>query len=194
MELNMQIKKHRTEMNLSQEQLAEKLYVTRQTISNWETGKNYPDIHSLLLMSSLFGVTLDQLMKGDYEMMKKEIKAEDIKKFRRDSVILTILLLMSALLIAPLVYFLEFIGIMIAVLIFGITLGFAVKMEKYKKENDIQTYKEIVSFLNGKRLDEIEKHQEFGKRPYQAFVLALACGLITFVIGILVIKLSSIII
>ena len=47
MELNTQIKKYRTELNLSQEELAEKVYVTRQTISNWETGKSYPDIHSL---------------------------------------------------------------------------------------------------------------------------------------------------
>ena len=54
MELNAQIKKYRTELNLSQEELAEKVYVTRQTISNWENGKSYPDIHSLLLLSSLF--------------------------------------------------------------------------------------------------------------------------------------------
>ena len=38
MELNEQIKKYRTEMNLSQEELAEKIYVTRQSISNWENG------------------------------------------------------------------------------------------------------------------------------------------------------------
>lgn len=47
MELNTQIKKYRTKLNLSQEELAEKVYVTRQTISNWETGKSYPDIYSL---------------------------------------------------------------------------------------------------------------------------------------------------
>lgn len=47
MELNKQIKKYRTIMNLTQEDLAERVYVTRQTISNWETGKSYPDIHSL---------------------------------------------------------------------------------------------------------------------------------------------------
>lgn len=41
MELNAQIKKYRTELNLSQEELAEKVYVTRQTISNWENGKSY---------------------------------------------------------------------------------------------------------------------------------------------------------
>ena len=67
MELNEQIKKYRTEMNLSQEELAEKIYVTRQSISNWENGKNYPDIHSLLLLSSLFGISLDQLVKGDID-------------------------------------------------------------------------------------------------------------------------------
>ena len=51
-------------MDLSQEALAEKVYVTRQTISNWENGKSYPDIHSLLLLSSVFHVTIDQLIKG----------------------------------------------------------------------------------------------------------------------------------
>ena len=61
MELNEQIKKYRTEMNISQEELAEKIYVTRQSISNWENGKTYPDIHSLLLLSSLFGISLEDL-------------------------------------------------------------------------------------------------------------------------------------
>lgn len=42
MELNAQIKKYRTELNLSQEELAEKVYVTRQTLSNWKNGKSYP--------------------------------------------------------------------------------------------------------------------------------------------------------
>lgn len=56
-----QIKKYRTSLNLSQEELAEKIYVTRQTISNWENDKCYPDIHSLLLLSSVFNISLDQL-------------------------------------------------------------------------------------------------------------------------------------
>ena len=77
MELSIQIKKYRTELHLSQEELAEKVYVTRQTISNWENEKSYPDIHSLLLLSSLFNVSLDQLIKGDIEKMK-EIIAEQL--------------------------------------------------------------------------------------------------------------------
>ena len=48
MEIGKQIKKYRTEMKLSQEELAEKIFVSRQTISNWENNKNYPDVKSLL--------------------------------------------------------------------------------------------------------------------------------------------------
>lgn len=47
MELSKQIKKYRAEANLSQEELADKVFVSRQTISNWENNKNYPDIKSL---------------------------------------------------------------------------------------------------------------------------------------------------
>ena len=86
MELNAQIKKYRTELNLSQEELAEKVYVTRQTISNWENGKSYPDIHSLLLLSSLFNVSLDQLIKGDIETMKEIINEQEVKKLNHYSI------------------------------------------------------------------------------------------------------------
>ena len=65
MQVGNQIKKYRDQLHLSQEQLAEKIYVTRQTISNWETNKSYPDIHSLVLLSQIFNVSIDQLVKGD---------------------------------------------------------------------------------------------------------------------------------
>ena len=63
MELSKQIKKYRAEANLSQEELADKVFVSRQTISNWENNKNYPDIKSLVLMSEIFQVSLDNLSK-----------------------------------------------------------------------------------------------------------------------------------
>ncbi len=79
MELHTQIKKYRSNLNLSQEELAEKVYVTRQTISNWENNKNYPDIHSLLLLSSIFHISLDQLVKGDIDIMRQEISEAELK-------------------------------------------------------------------------------------------------------------------
>lgn len=77
MELSSQIRKHRTAQNLSQEQLADMLYVSRQTISNWENQKSYPDIHSLLMMSTLFDVSVDQLIKGDLNVMKEIISEKN---------------------------------------------------------------------------------------------------------------------
>ena len=85
MEIGTQIKRYRNELKLSQEELAEKVFVTRQTISNWETEKNYPDIHSVLLLSSIFNISLDQLIKGDIEIMKKKSvkqKSKNLIKLR----------------------------------------------------------------------------------------------------------------
>ena len=187
MELNTQVKKYRTNMNLSQEELAEKVYVTRQTISNWENNKNYPDIHSLLLLSSLFNISLDQLIKGDIDIMKEEIKESDLKRFYYYGKIFTVLFVITIISCVPLAIFLNYYGLIIWAIIFIITIYFALKVEKYKKENDVQTYKEIVAFTEGKRLDEIQKHQEYGKRPYQSFLLMLGSALITFFICILMI-------
>lgn len=63
MELERRLAELRKEKNVSQEELAEKLYVSRQTISNWERGKTYPDINSLLLIAAYFDVSSDCVQK-----------------------------------------------------------------------------------------------------------------------------------
>ena len=65
MNIGSKIKKSRTEAKITQEQAAEALGTSRQTISNWENEKSYPDIASVLKMSDLYGVSLDFLLKGD---------------------------------------------------------------------------------------------------------------------------------
>ena len=106
MEIKNQIRAYRSELGMSQEELAEAIYVTRQTVSNWETGKSYPDIQSLLRLSSLFGISLDQLIKGDWALMKEKINAEDVSTFNRLSKTLTLMMVISLLAWAPLAYFL----------------------------------------------------------------------------------------
>ena len=81
MELGNQIKKYRSELQLSQDQLAEHIYVSRQTISNWENEKSYPDVNSLVLLSEVFKTSIDNLIKGDIENMKEKINEQEIKKF-----------------------------------------------------------------------------------------------------------------
>ncbi len=185
MEIGKQIKKYRTERKLSQDELADKVYVTRQTISNWENDRNYPDIRSLVLLGNVFGVSLDILVKGDLEEMKEQINAEDKKRFDRDSGIFAILLIASIVLPIPMAHFLGWYGMAAYLVLFGIALYYALRVEKQKKKFDIQTYKEIVAFTEGKRLDELKKNQEIGKRPYQKVLLALGAGLITLVIAVI---------
>lgn len=183
MEIGRQIKKYRQELNMSQEELADQVFVTRQTVSNWENNKNYPDINSLLLLSSLFGISLDILVKGDVEKMEEMIKTEDIRKLKQHGWIYTVMLILSVVSVVPLFFLLWPVGIGIWVCIYGVTMWFARKIEKEKKMYDLGTYKEIKMFMEGKRLDEIEKIREEGKRPYQTWALAILFAVIGFALA-----------
>ncbi|HEQ8841569.1 TPA: helix-turn-helix transcriptional regulator [Streptococcus pyogenes] len=179
MEIGQQIIRYRKQQALSQEELAEKVYVSRQSISNWENDKTYPDIHSLLLLSQIFQVSLDQLIKGDIEKMKYTITQVDKKNFERDTKVMVTLMILLMISSYPLVYFLEWLGLGIFVLLSIITMTYANRVERFKKKYDVQTYKEILAVSNGKLLDEIEKREERAKLPYQKPLIVTVFFLIT---------------
>ena len=186
MELGKQIKKYRIEKEYSQEELANKIYVTRQSISNWENDKTYPDVNSLVLLSEIFQVSIDELIKGDLNKMKETIKKEEILKFNQYGMIFSVLLIVSIVSILPLTMLFGYYGLIPWILIYSVTMFYAFKVEKLKKQHDIQTYKEIVAFTEGKRLDEIQKQREIGKRPYQKVLLVFVTALITILVCILI--------
>ena len=186
MELGKQIKKHRQEVQLSQEELAERVYVSRQTISNWENDKSYPDVNSLVLLSETFQISLDNLIKGDIEVMKDVIQKEEIEKMNRYGKIYTIMLIVTAVSAVPLFMLLGVWALIPWGIIWGISMYFAFMLEKIKKDNDVQTYKEIVAFSEGQLLDDLQKQREIGKRPYQKLLLVIGSGLITFAVCILI--------
>lgn len=70
MMLGQKLKEARIESGLSQENVAEKINVSRQTISNWENEKTYPDIISVIKLSDLYSISLDTLLKGDQKMVE----------------------------------------------------------------------------------------------------------------------------
>ncbi len=185
MEIAKQIRKHRTELGISQEELADRIYVTRQTVSNWENERSYPDIRSLVLLSTVFGVSLDILVKGDVKQMKEQIKEEEICVLRKESLIYALLLGATILLAIPLVKLLGWFGVMLWCGLIAVALVQSIRVEKLKKLHDIQTYREIVAFLDGKRLDEVEYQREVGKRPYQRMALAVLTGLVSFLVCLL---------
>ena len=180
MELGKQIKMHRQEAELSQEELADRVYVSRQTISNWENDKSYPDVNSLVLLSEIFQISLDKLIKGDIDIMKDVIQKEEIAKMNRCGKIYTIMLIATAVSAVPLFMWLGIWAFIPWGIIWAISMYFAFKVEKVKKDNDVQTYKEIVAFSEGKLLDDVHKQREIGKRPYQKIFLVIGSALITF--------------
>lgn len=181
MELGQQLKAHRKELGISQDELAEKIFVSRQSISNWENNKTYPDIHTLLLLAETFSVSLDELIKGDVEEMKEEINAQERAGFNRDSVCFAIFGIVTVLSIAPLYAFLDYIGCLIWALIVGVAGYFCGRVELYKTMFDIQTYKEILAFQQGadlSTLSAVRAERNVVKHRASKAVMAIASALI----------------
>ena len=206
MELGSHIKEHRKELGLSQDDLAERIYVSRQTISNWECGRTYPDVQSLLLLSNVFGVTVDSLIKGDVETMAQVMK-EAVKKYNVLSTVTVtsaaIFLVLSAwaafqfewgwgMHIVPTATF--------AAVALVVMLVAFVYMERMKKQHDLVTYREVLAFSRGERVerDTLEGHREREMNPWvkgvrnsvRIILGALAGGLIGVGIGMLAKMLS----
>lgn len=186
MELGTHIKQYRKELGISQDELAERIFVSRQSISNWENNKTYPDIHTLLLLSDVFSISLDELIKGDVEEMKQEIVEQERAGFQRDSVLFAISLAATVLAAVPLFLFVDTWGIIIWAFILGICAYYCGRVELYKKMYDIQTYKEILAFDQGASLDDLavirtqRPKRRWPRRIIMAFVAALIGAACTF--------------
>ena len=186
MEIGKTIKQHRAELGWSQEVLAEKAYVSRQTVSNWETEKSYPDVHSLLILSDLFGVSLDELIKGDVAVMKEQVKSKDIRTFKKLQLIGVLGILLLIVTGMPLLEYGGAVGgVVWGALAVGVFLAWH-RFEQIKSENDVQTYREVLAFVNGETLDDIERTNEAKKRrslkileiivAAQAIIVLIVCA------------------
>ena len=84
MDIGNQILSIRKEQKLTQEEFGRLFYVTRQTVSNWENGKSYPDLQILVDISNRFQISLDTLLKGDVKMVKAMDKERVIGTIKRE--------------------------------------------------------------------------------------------------------------
>lgn len=169
MEVGRRIREQRRRGGMSQDDLAARVYVSRQTISSWENDKTYPDVQSLLLLSEIFDVTVDSLVKGDVETMTTTID-NDVRTLKRLG---WVMLAFLALMLATLVWAMVQLGVwdwtalqtlptmLLAIVLWGIAMTAAVWADRIKKEHDLVTYQEIVSFWNGEPVD---RDTERGRR------------------------------
>ena len=113
MEIGKKLKNARIEAGLTQEKAAEKIEVSRQTISNWENEKSYPDIISVIALSDLYSVSLDELLKGDQKMAEHLEESTNVVKSNKKltgaillNIILMILLIALNMLLPEGTYYL----------------------------------------------------------------------------------------
>lgn len=91
MEIGQKLRDVRVRSGLTQESVAEKINVSRQTISNWENEKSYPDIMSVIELSNLYSISLDDLLKGDNKMLKHLEESTDIVKSNQKLIVAIII-------------------------------------------------------------------------------------------------------
>lgn len=113
MEIGKKLKNALIEAGLTQEKAAEKINVSRQTISNWENEKSYPDIISVIALSDLYSVSLDELLKGDQKMAEHLEESTNVVKSNKKltgaillNIILMILLIALNMLLPEGTYYL----------------------------------------------------------------------------------------
>ena len=82
MEIGQTLKQARQARALTQEAVAERVGVSRQTVSNWENNRSYPDIASVIALSNLYSLTLDELLKGDAAMIRHLEESTDVVRSR----------------------------------------------------------------------------------------------------------------
>ena len=113
MEIGKKLKNARIEAGLTQEKAAEKIDVSRQTISNWENEQSYPDIISVIALSDPYSVSLDELLKGDQKMAEHLEESTNVVKSNKKltgaillNIILMILLIALNMLLPEGTYYL----------------------------------------------------------------------------------------
>ena len=182
MNLSKQIKKYRDREGFSQEDLAEKIYVSRQTISNWENERSYPDIHNLLLLSVLFDVSLDDLVKGDMEMMKNNLQQV---KFNKLGQVMAIFLILAVGSIGLAIKYFGNVGLIIPFVFWVIAMTAAIKIDIIKKRENIKTYSEIVAFMENKDVNAEREKRDKKKYIIQKTLIVVGVSLVSGIIAIL---------
>lgn len=191
MELPQQLKANRERLGLTQEDVAQRIFVSRQTMSSWETGKTYPDVQSLLLLSNLFGFSIDSLVKGDVETMRETIVKDAVRMERLSIGMVGLLLAGVACLVGwdliwdepvaavPWLTWGVVVGMALFALCAALAMVCACRVEKLKKDHDLVTFREISAFMDGEDAEAIAhlNPDAFSrKHPWAANVVKVLAG------------------
>ncbi|MCT4458187.1 XRE family transcriptional regulator [Lactiplantibacillus paraplantarum] len=193
MDIGKRIREYRKIYNLSQEQLADKIFVSRQTVSNWENNKTYPDIQIIVSLSILFNVSLDELIREDLEEMKMKISNNKAtKRANIYSLIMICSTILASLSIGLVVALPEskFIWI-VPVTLFLPALWSSFVLEKFKRNNDLKTYKEILAFSQNKDVEVLRKKRDARRTRIEKGIIVLGYAGLTLLICLMAIFIAN---
>ncbi|KAF2506355.1 helix-turn-helix domain-containing protein [Enterococcus faecalis] len=193
MEIGKRIREYRKIYNLSQEQLADKIFVSRQTVSNWENDKTYPDIQIIVSLSILFNVSLDELIREDLEEMKMKISNKKANK-RADiySLIMICSTILASLSIGLVVALPESKLIWIVpIILFLPAVWSSFVLEKFKRNNDLKTYKEILAFSQNKDVEMLRERRSPRRIRIEKGIIVLGYVGITLFICLIAISIAN---
>lgn len=171
-----QLKKYRKIHHLSQETLAEIIHVSRQTISNWETAKSYPDLQSLLLLSDYFNISLDELIKGDVDKMKREVTIAKMNQL----LLVLIGSFVLTLITAPLFKYWGDLALILPVTFIVIMVYAAIKLQEIQDKENLKTYKQILDYMDNREVRNDPKTQNRKRMNLEKAGLAIVGALIGF--------------
>lgn len=100
MKIGDKLKNARLKKSMTQEEVAEKLFVSRQSISNWENNKTYPDIGNVIALSDLYEISLDELLKGSDNFMKHLEESTDVVKSNKKLIVFILVALVAMVVMA----------------------------------------------------------------------------------------------
>ncbi len=145
MNIGEQIRIRRTELNITQQDLADRLNVSRSAVSNWETNKNYPDLQIIVQVSEELNISLDALLKGDANVVKKIAKdtTESRKLKGRAKKLIAAVVVLAAVLFGTLFLFFGWSG-------------------EVSKEDQVKEFR----IADNERVIEVEVPRYYGRRAW----------------------------
>ncbi len=177
MDIGNQIRERRARLGLSQDELAQKLYVSRVTISHWETGKTLPDVQSMLLLANLFDTTIDELVRGDVDEMREMVKRSE----RRTKVFAVALATVEVIVITALavtaVAGREYLEPVLRLLLAVLVLAFSIAVLVARRGAGAEDAKSAAHLLGAATGDPVEAARESGASLGMRLVLQVFAGL-----------------
>lgn len=177
MDIGNQIRERRARLGLSQDELAQKLYVSRVTISHWETGKTLPDVQSMLLLANLFDTTIDELVRGDVDEMREMVK----RSKRRTKVFAVALATVEVIVITALavtaVAGREYLEPVLRLLLAVLVLAFSIAVLVARRGAGAEDAKSAADLLGAATGDPVEAARESGASLGMRLVLQVFAGL-----------------